>query len=150
MANDAKVFNLDDFMEKDFSALPDAPKRSMMPNGKHVIQIVGAPEKTVLGEKPALKFKYKLIQHVELAAGAAPLDVGTELEEVFFVSSEGGLGALKEHLKNLPAQPLKDLLPALDGQQFVIVTKQREFKDKQSGEKRTGWNTVDGLKMMGG
>lgn len=146
--------SLESFLAQAIDALPDIPTRAMLPAGQHVIQVVEVKQDELgKDDKEALIFKCK---HVETTAlvnpSDTPLKAGEEIEFVFFSDNAIGLGKLKEFLQPLsaPGMLLSDLLPAMAGQQFVVTTKVREWKDNSSGEKRQGHEPVGGLSALGG
>lgn len=152
MNTEAKL-SLAQFLDASVDALPDAPKRAMLPAGKHVIQIVDVSQKELGSDKKeALVFSAKYIQSLELVNAAdATLKAGEQVDFTYFTDNAGGLGGLKEFVTPLaqPGMKLSDILPALPNNQFIVTTKVRKWKDKQSGEEKAAHEAVGGLALMG-
>lgn len=152
MANEQKL-SLAQFLEGSVDAMPDAPKRALLPAGKHVIQIKEVAQKEMGNDKKeALVFSAKYVQTLELVNPAdATLKDGEDVDFTFFTDNQGGIGSLKEFVKPLasPGVMLKDILPAMVGNQFVVTTKIRKWKDKNSGEEKQGHEPIGGLALLG-
>jgi hypothetical protein len=149
MSND-KSININDYLDKDVSELPDMKGRELMPNGRHVVQVLNVEQKE-LGGKLAMVFTYSYLGCEELAnpSDTQPKE-GTEFQETFFLTTENGLGALKKHIAPIAPAGVKlgEALMGIVGSQYRITTTQRGWKDKTSGEERMGWNTKDGLQPL--
>lgn len=146
-----KEFNINDYLDKPISDMPDMPQRELLPNGRHVLQIKDVEMKELAG-KPAVIFQYRYVGCEELAnPGDKQPAADAEFEEVFFPSTETGLGALKKHLQHVAPEgaTLSTVLQGIVGESFGVTTTQRSWKNKTSGETQTGWSTKDGLKRLG-
>lgn len=147
-----ETYSLAQFLSGSIDAMPDAPVRALLPEGKHVIQVTEVSQKTLgATESEALVVSCKYIQTLELVNPAdAVLKAGEDVDFTFFTNNQGGLGSLKDFLKPI-AQPgilLSELLPAMVGQQFIVTTKIRKWKDKNSGEQKQGHESVGGLALL--
>lgn len=146
--------SLAQFLDGAVDAMPDAPKRAILPAGKHVIQMVEVGQKEMGNDKKeALVFSAKLVQTLELVNAAdATLEPGTEVDFTYFTDNQSGIGALKEFVLPLasPGTKLSDILPAMVNNQFVVTTKVRKWKDKNSGEEKSGHEAIGGVALLGG
>ncbi len=142
------------FLDSTVDEMPDAPKRAMLPAGRHVIQVVDVKQTELGGDKiEALQFACKYVESQELVNSAdAVLKPNEEIDFTFMTDNALGIGRLKEFVKPLasPGTKLSDILQALPGQQVIVTTKVRSWKDKNSGEQRSGHEPVGGLVLLGG
>lgn len=152
MSTEQKL-TLASFLDGAIEEMPDAPERAQLPAGRHVLLVVDVKQ-TELGndKKEALQFKMKYIETQELVNSAdAVLKPNEEIEFTYMTDNAFGIGRLKEFVKPLasPGTKLSDVLQALPGQQVIVTTKTRAWKDKNSGEKREGHEPVGGLALFG-
>lgn len=151
---DKVKLTLASFLDSSVEEMPDAPKRAMLPAGRHVLAVVDVKQTELGNDKiEALQFACKYIETQELVNSAdAVLAPNEEVDFTFMTDNANGIGRLKEFVKPLasPGTKLSDILQALPGQQVIVTTKIRTWKDKNSGEMRSGHEAVGGVVLLGG
>lgn len=148
MSNDTPV-DLGTFLDMEIDNLPDAPKREILPSGKHVVQVKDSGIKDI-GDKKMIVISVAHVLTEELANPADELPKPGTTYDMLFSASDSGMGALKELLMPIRPKGTKtaELLQALPGQQFRLVSVTRKYKDKNSGEQKVGWNPVGGFQFL--
>lgn len=128
----ANSFNLNDLMNKGMQEIDDLPDFITPPNGSYKVR-VGCEQK-VQNDKPAVQFRYELLEVVELAnpAEAKPAEKSI-FTETFYLNNEVGPKALKRHIKEVWDKlggSLGECLKSIDGQVYYVTTKQRKYDSK--------------------
>ncbi len=153
MSTELKL-SLASFLNSSIEEMPDAPTRAMLPAGRHILQVKDCKQKELGNDKKeALTILCTYVETQELVNSAdAVLKPQEEVDFTFMTDNAYGIGRLKEFLKPLasPGVTLADILQAVVGQQVIITTKVRQWKDANSGEKREGHEAVGGMVLLGG
>ena len=118
-------YNLDD--------LADLPEFKPFPNGAHTARIK-FEEKEINGN-PAIELSLTGVSTEELAdPNDTPIKPGDTASVLFMLNNEFGQGALKAVLKPLGNHfgiaNLRQIMEAANGTECLVVTKQRQNKDK--------------------
>ena len=150
----SQAFTFADYLDRPVEELPDGGKSKLLPAGVHVVEVKNV-ERKELAKKEAVVFTYSYLECVELVnpSDAVP-ETGETYQELFFVGSEAGIGALKKHVmpQVVPGTPLSTVLQEVIGGQFKIATTIREWKEKidgkETGEMKRGHQTKDGLRSL--
>lgn len=125
--------NLNALLDMSLDDMQDLPEFKVLNNGAHRVTIEF--ETKEINKHPAVELKVKLLETLELADPSQEPDaVGTESSVAFMMDNEFGQGGLKEILKPLAAHfgttKFGEIKEQAKGMEVVIVTKQRQNKDK--------------------
>jgi hypothetical protein len=126
--------NMDSLLDSTLDDLADLPEFKVFPPGAHKVTIVSMEPKKI-GEHPAWEVRFKLVEHMELTnPEEQPMLAGSECSVSYMMDNEFGQGAFKDLCKPLAANTgigsMRDLKDAVKGTEVMIVTKQRQNKDK--------------------
>lgn len=125
--------NLDNLLDLSLDDLVDLPEFKVFPAGAH--RCTMKLESKEINKHPAIELKLTLIESVELADPAEePAAAGTESSVAYMMDNEFGQGKFKEILKPLAAHfglaKFGEIQEASSGSEVLVVTKQRQNKDK--------------------
>ena len=125
---------MDSLLDSTLDDLADLPEFKVFPPGAHKVTIVSMEPKKI-GEHPAWEVRFKLVEHMELTnPEEQPMLAGSECSVSYMMDNEFGQGAFKDLCKPLAAHTgigsMRDLKDAVKGTEVMIVTKQRQNKDK--------------------
>lgn len=126
--------NFDNLLDSTLDDLADLPEFKVLPAGAHKCTIVSLEPKTI-GTHPAWEIKLKLVEHLELTnPEETPMAAGSECSTSYMMDNEFGQGAFKDLCKPLAAHTgigsMRELKDAVKGLEVMVVTKQRQNKDK--------------------
>jgi hypothetical protein len=127
-------FNIDSILDGTLDDLADLPEFRPYPAGTHRVNIKF--EQKVVNKHPGFELKMKAVETVELPAGSTeePLAAGAETAVLFLLDNEIGQGAFKKVLSSLAnhygAKSNRELIAEAQGAECLVVTKQRQNKDK--------------------
>lgn len=127
-------FNLDSLLDGTLDDLADLPEFRPFPPGTHRVNIKF--EQKVVNKHPGFEMKMKAIETVELPAGSSeePLAAGAETSVLFLLDNEIGQGQFKKIMVSLAAhygaKSNRELIADGQGAECLVITKQRQNKDK--------------------
>lgn len=131
-------FDIDSLLDGTLDDLADMPEFKPFPVGTHavVLTIVDktAKDKRVNGH-PGFEVKMKAIETLELAKpDDTPLVAGAETSVLYLLDNEIGQGSFKKLLatasEHFGAKTNRELIADLQNATVVVVTRQRQNKDK--------------------
>ena len=136
MANDKDkntITELDLDMELD--AIEDLPDFLTPPSGAYVLLQL-SHEKKDIGEHPAMEFKFKIEQILEITGDLdedeKPPEIGAEFSMAFMLDNKFGQGSLKEYLmpiaKHAGTTKAGDTMSAADGMSIIAVISRKYNK----------------------
>jgi hypothetical protein len=113
--------------------LADMPEFKVYPNGAHIVTI-SFEEKSV-NDHPCVELKMVAVSTEELANPEdTPLVAGDTGSVLYMLDNEFGQGSLKAVLKPLGQYfgigNLREIMDAANGAECMVVTKQRQNKEK--------------------
>lgn len=126
--------NIDSLLDGTLDDLADLPEFRPYPAGTHRVNIKF--EQKVVNKHPGFEMKMKAIETIELPAGSSeePLAAGAETSILFLLDNEIGQGQFKKVLMSLAnhygAKSNRELISDAQGAECLVVTKQRQNKDK--------------------
>lgn len=127
------MIDVDSLLDSTLDDLADLPEFKVFPNGAHRVT-VNFEIKEVNG-KSAVELKMRALETMELQdPTATPLAAGDEGSVLYMLNNEFGQGGLKVILKPLAqgfgTSGIRDTMEAAADAECVVVTKQRQNKDK--------------------
>jgi hypothetical protein len=128
MSNNQEV-NLDISLDD----IADLPEFLVFPAGAYRCTI--AFEKKQIGTHPAVELKLTMLEVVELADPTdTPPEVGTESSVAYMLDNEFGQGNMKKVMvplaQHFSESNVSKLIEAVKGAECLVVTKQRQNKEK--------------------
>lgn len=126
--------NVNELLDMDLDDLADLPEFVVPPAGTYRALLEKVESKKI-GEHPALEFKYKMLETIELEdPNATPVPENCETNEAYMTDNEFGVGRLKGVLKPLAAHygtsKVSETCDAAAGTEVLLVTKVRQNKEK--------------------
>lgn len=133
MTNSTNSSALDALLDMQLDDMKDLPEFKVLNAGAHKVTIDF--EVKDINKHPAVEVKVKLVETLELAdPSQTPDEVGTESSMACMMDNEFGQGALKAILKPLcehfGTQKFGEIREQAKGMEVVVVTKQRQNKEK--------------------
>lgn len=145
MNDNAKAFDFGSALDRTMESIDDLPEYIMPDNGSYQVQCE-VKQEVNSNENPIVRWTYTVVNTLEVEGGKEPPKVGSKFSEQFSINNETGFGALKRHVKAVwdqnPSLSLGAVIAGCNGQTFFVTTKQRKYKDKQTNEIKTGFNTL--------
>lgn len=131
--NTSTQIDINSILDGTLDDLADLPEFKPFPAGTHRVSIRW--EQKVINKHPGFELKMKAIETMELAnASDAPLEAGTETGVLFLLDNEIGQGNFKKMLSSLAshygAKPNRALIEESQNAEVLVITKQRQNKDK--------------------
>lgn len=125
---------LDNLLDANLDDLADLPEFKPFPNGAYRVTIEF--ECKEVNKHPSVELKLTCVETLELSDAAAdvPVEAGTQCSVLYMLDNEYGQGTLKEVLKplaiHLGVTKVTELMECAKGTEVLVVTKQRQSKDK--------------------
>lgn len=125
--------NIDNLLDISLDDIADLPEFKVYPAGAHRCTI--AFEKKMIGTHPAVELKLTLLETVELTdpSEVAP-EAGTESSVAYMLDNEFGQGNMKKVMvplaQHFGISNVSQLMEAAKGTECLVVTKQRQNKEK--------------------
>lgn len=125
--------NLDNLLDVSLDDIADLPEFKVFPAGAHRCTI--SFEKKEINKHPSVELKLKLVETVELTdpAEVAP-EAGTESSVAYMLDNEFGQGNMKKVMiplaQHYGISNVGALMEACKGAECLVVTKQRQNKEK--------------------
>ena len=129
-----QIFDINSILDGTLDDLADLPEFRPYPPGTHRVNIKF--EQKVVNKHPGFEMKMVAQETVELPAGSTeqPLAQGAETSILYLLDNEIGQGQFKKILASLAshygAKANRDLIAEAQGAECLVVTKQRQNKDK--------------------
>lgn len=125
--------SLDSMLDVSLDDIADLPEFLVLPAGAYRATINFEAKK--INEHPAVEAKLKVLEVLELAApDATPPESGAESSVAYMMDNEFGQGNFKKLVKPLCEHHgltnLSQVIAASQGMEVVVVTKQRQNKEK--------------------
>lgn len=126
--------NIDSLLDGTLDDLADAPEFKPFPAGAHRVTVTLAQK--VINKHPAVEVAMKAIETLELAKPDEdqPLAAGATASVAYMLDNELGQGNFKKILRSAADKfgnkSNRDLMADLQNAEVVVVTKQRQNKDK--------------------
>ena len=122
-----------DLLDGTLDDLADAPEFKPFPAGTHKVTL-GITQKKI-GSHPAFEVSMTAIETIELSDSSdTPLELGATASVAYMMDVEMGQGNFKKLLKSLAAhfgaKKNSELIADAQGAEVLVVTKQRQNKDK--------------------
>ena len=124
--------NISSLLDSNLDDLADLPEFVTPPAGAYNATILSIEEK-LIGVNPAVEFKFKLMETMELANTTdTPVANGTECSVAFMLNNEFGVGNLKAALKplqtHLGTTTARETMEAAKGMSVLLTTTVRKGK----------------------
>ena len=124
--------SLDSMLDVSLDDIADLPEFLVFPAGAYRVTINFGAKK--INEHPVVEAKLKLLEVQEIPADETPPEAGAEASVVYMMDNEFGQGNFKKLMKPLCEHHgltnLAQAIAASQGMEVMVVTKQRQNKDK--------------------
>lgn len=141
----AAAFDFGAALDRTMDSIDDLPEYITPENGSYQVQ-VEVKQEVNSNNNPIVKFTYTVVNTLDVEGGKEAPKVGSKFSEQFGIGNDLGFSALKRHVQNVwnanPSLGLGAVIAGCNGQVFFVTTKQRKYKDKQTNEIKTGFNTL--------
>jgi len=143
------IDNIANLLDSNLDDLADLPEFVVPPAGAYNATILSVEEKKI-GGHPAVEFKFRLNETMELASPSdAPVKPGTETSVAFMLDNEFGVGALKAVLAPIKVAAgtatTRETMEAAKRMDIMLVTKVRSGKGENADKKYLGIHKVEVL-----
>lgn len=146
----ASALNFGSILDRTMDQIEDAPEFAALPPGIHTVKIIEikqTAQKRKDGEVPTLRFKYELIETVEMADAAKTPPTAGSISTENFGLDEQGLPYLKKHVKDawdkMPQSSLGEVIQSLEGATVHVTSQLNQFESKkQPGVMIDGWRSA--------
>lgn len=138
--------DISNLLDANLDDLADLPEFVTPPAGAYNATILSIEEKKI-GENPAVEFKFKLMETMELANTTdTPVANGTECGVAFMLNNDFGVGNLKAALKPLGehfgSQNIREIMAAAKGASVLLTTTVRKGKGDKADQKYLGIHRI--------
>ena len=124
--------SLDSMLDVSLDDIADLPEFLVFPAGAYRVTINFESKK--INEHPSVEAKLKMLEVLEIPADVTPPEVGAESSVAYMMDNEFGQGNFKKLMKPLcdhhGVTNLAQAVAASQGLEVMVVTKQRQNKDK--------------------